>query len=121
MTQLVVAAIVASLLGSATLPSSPVVRVPGPLREFAPGAAAQSLLVYDIGVGGEYSGEYARYRTSDLALLEWSSASGVGSPPVFDGGGLPAWTDEATTGGFGVFEQPSGSKAVPGDQLFPGI
>jgi hypothetical protein len=121
MIKIVASIFVASWLWSTGMPSAAAVLVPGPLREFAPGKSAQSLLVYDVGAGGQYTGEYARYRTSDLALLEWSSATGVGSPPVFDGNGLPAWTDEATSGGFGVFEQPAGSKSVPGDQLFPGI
>jgi hypothetical protein len=82
---------------------------------------AQYLVVYDSGVAGEYPGEYARYSIPQLSPLEASPATGVGSAPAFDANGLPAFLDESSNGGFGMFEQPNGSGMVAAQQLFYGV
>ncbi len=82
---------------------------------------AQYLVVYDSGAPGEYPGEYARYSIPQLSPLEASPATGVGSAPAFDANGLPAFLDESSNGGFGMFEQPNGSGMVAGQQLFYGV
>ena len=52
----------------------------GPFVQFAPlKNPAQSLVVYDIGAGGEYTGEFARYGIPQLNALEASPAHWLGS------------------------------------------
>jgi hypothetical protein len=94
----------------------------GPFVQFAPlKNPAQSLVVYDIGAGGEYTGEFARYGIPQLNALEASPADGVASAPAFDSDGLPVFLDESSNGGFGLFEQPNGSGEVDAQQLFYGV
>jgi hypothetical protein len=84
------------------------------------GKAAQYLYVYNSGVPGEVTGEYARYSIPAFQLQETTVADGVGSPVAFGHGGEPVFLDEGTSA-FGVFAIPSGSGPQPGNELFSGV
>ena len=88
---------------------------------FAGAKTAQSLYVYDSGVPGQISGEYARYTIPDLQLQETTAATGDGSPVAFGKKQAPYFTDEVDPTGFGLYAIPSGSGAQPAVQQFSGI
>jgi hypothetical protein len=83
--------------------------------------AAQSLYVYDSGVPGEITGEYARYSVPNLQLQETTAADGDGSPPAFGRKDAPFFVDKANAGGFALYGIPSGTGSQPGIDEFSGI
>jgi hypothetical protein len=82
--------------------------------------AKQYLYVYNVGIPGSITGEYARYSLPDLSLQEKSEADGVGSRVAFSGAGQPFFADEGTSG-FAVYLMPIAKGSVAGEQQFYGI
>ena len=83
---------------------------------------AQYLYVYDTGSPGLYTGEFVRYRLPKLTkVLETTVADGVASPEAFGKNNLPYFVDEASEGGYAVFQQPVSADTVPAKQQFYGI
>lgn len=87
----------------------------------ATGTSTQYLYVYNAGSPGLYPGEYARYRLSDLHLLETTAATGVASPEAFAANGTPYFVDEVPQGAFGVWSQPKKQHTVSPTQQFYGV
>ncbi len=120
MNRIVPAAVALLIVLSSRAPASAVPRFGMPMPVFE-AKAAQSLYVYNAGVPGEISGEYARYSLPDLQLQETTVADGVGSPVAFGKAGQPYFLDEATTSGFALYGIPAGKGAKPGVEEFSGI
>ncbi len=89
-------------------------------RRSADKPATQYLYVYNVGIPGSITGEYARYSIPDLKLQEKSEADGVGSRVAFGGAGQPFFVDEGTSG-FAVYLMPIAKGSVAGQQQFYGI
>jgi hypothetical protein len=82
--------------------------------------STQFLYVYNTGIAGQYTGQYARYSLTNFAVRETVAADGFGSNVAFLNG-VPYFADTSSAGGFGVYRIPNAQGAVSPIGVFSGL
>lgn len=86
----------------------------------ADAGGTQFLYVYNTGVPGQYSGQYARYSLTNFTVRETAAADGFGSNVAFRSG-VPYFADTTTPGVFGLYKIPNAQGAVSPTKVFAGL